>query len=445
MTGPSPIRAARDRHLLADVARRIGIHLDIDTGTVTVRCPLPSHGHPDRTPSLRLYLDGHRYYCFGCAAKGDVIQWAQDTQHISVAAAIRVLDAGRPLTNAWAGQALPTGVTGPRSTVSDKPGSSEPTGQADIPDPARTPAERVHAALCVAWDYYTSPSLHVRAAAYLTGRGIHVAVLEDHTGRPETGHTPARPDGLVRALRSRGFDDHEMVDAGLARRSPGGGQLSDFYRQRVLIPIRHDQQRIAGLIGRNIGDQQRWPKYKNPPRTAVYDKSVNLYQPLTAPTDPQGQVVIVEGTLDAMAITVAAIRAGQAHRFCPITQSGRELSSTQLNQILTMHPAGPVLGFDADVAGQESTARLAAAFAKTGRPPMVAVLPQGEDPASWLRREGVSGLRTWSRESYSERPSATSRAERARLRPLRTRSGRARLGSPDAAIDVPVSLEAMEI
>ena len=79
MKGPSPIQAALRRHRLAEVVRRTGVLLSTDTGSVTVRCPLPSHGHPDRTPSMRLYLDDDRYYCFGCAAKGDVIQWVRET------------------------------------------------------------------------------------------------------------------------------------------------------------------------------------------------------------------------------------------------------------------------------------------------------------------------------------------------------------------------------
>ena len=82
----------------------------------------------------------------------------------------------------------------------------------------------------------------------------------------------------------------------------------------MLIPIRDQQERLCGFVGRNIGDD-RWPKYKNPPRTATFDKSVNLYQPLPSPTaGSRGQVVVVEGTLDAMAIAVAAVRSGTAGR-----------------------------------------------------------------------------------------------------------------------------------
>jgi len=213
--------------------------------------------------------------------------------------------------------------------------------------------------------------------------------------QPEAGHTPAKADGLVGALRARGFSDDELVDAGLAHRYPDSDPVSDFYRQPVLIPIRDDQQRVVGIIGRNVGDQQRWAKYKNPPRTTVYDKSVNLYQPLPPPADPQGQVIVVEGTLDAMAIAIAAIRTGRPDLFCPVTQSGRELSDTQVRRIITLHASRPVLGFDGDSAGRDSSARYEQAFCALGRQVLVSTLPAPHDPASWLAVHGDAGLDAW--------------------------------------------------
>jgi DNA primase len=396
---PSPIEAARARHTLAEVARRTGVAVSADSGSVTVRCPMPSHVHPDRTPSMRLYLDDGHYYCFGCAAKGDVVQWVRETERVGITEAIRVLDSDAPLTNAWAGQLAAPGATSrPQPASSATVGVSEPVSQAESPDLPRTPPERVDAALHAAWDYYSYGPLHARAVAYLATRGIEVGVLEAHTGRAETGHTPAKADGLVVALRAKGFSNDALVDAGLAHRRLGGGPVTDFYRQRVLIPIRDDHGRIAGLIGRNIGDPEKWPKYKNPSRTCCYDKSVNLYQPLPAPADRAGQVVVVEGTLDAIAIAVAAIRGGQTDRFCPVTQSGRELSPAQMARVLALHPSPPVLGFDGDPAGQDSACRHALAAARQGRAAAVTVLPGDHDPASWLSEQGDEGLRAWIRD-----------------------------------------------
>jgi DNA primase len=270
----------------------------------------------------------------------------------------------------------------------------ETSGQADYPNLFRTPATRVFDALAAAWAYYSSDPLHERGAAYLAGRGIDVAVLEAHTGRDEVGHTPASPCGLVTAMRVRGFADDDLVDAGLAHRG-ADGHIADFYRQRVLIPIRDQESRICGLVGRNVGDE-RWAKYKNPPRTQAYDKSVNLYQPLPAPTAGRwGQVIVVEGTFDAMAIAVAAVRSGRAGQFCPVTQSGRELSVVQLERAVFLHSGPLVFGFDGDAAGRESARRHAAAAACLGPAVSVTILPGDHDPASWLAERGANGLRAW--------------------------------------------------
>jgi DNA primase len=375
----SPIAAVKQHHRLADIAGRTGLYLPATAGTLTVRCPMPAHGHPDRTPSMRLYLDDDRYYCFGCGSKGDVIQWVQDAEGLDVAGALRTIDERRRIANAWAGQ-TPTH------------GHHRAPGPTEGPDPGRTAPARVRAVLAAAWDLATSSPLHHAGAVYVNRRGIHVDVLEAFTGRAEVGHTPARPDGMVRALQADGFDDDELVDAGLAIRRADRDAISDFYRHRVLLPIRNPDGQVCGLVGRNVGDP-RFPKYKNPPLTVTYDKSINLYQPLPTPTHPAGRVVVVEGTLDALAIATTAIRAGIADRVCPLTQSGRELSSAQLDWVLHVHPNPPTIAFDADPAGRESTVRMAAAAQQRGAAVQIARLPEGQDPASWLATQGSRSLR----------------------------------------------------
>jgi DNA primase len=402
MTGrPSPIEAARARHHLGDVASRTGIWLPATSGRVTVRCPMPAHGHPDHTPSLRLFLDDGTWYCFGCSDRaGDVVQWVEQTEGVGWRQAIEILDSGKRLTDAWAS-----------ADPCFRLGSGSRSTTFEGPDLQRTPADRVQQALNTAWQFATTGPLHARAVAYLAGRDINVALLEDHNLRPEAGCTPDHGPSLVeRLLQGDGFAPDELVDAGLAHRYPDG-RLGDFYRQRVLLPIRGDRSDVIGLVGRNLGDP-RWPKYKNPPRTVIYDKSVNLYQPLPPPRGPNGRVVVVEGTLDAMAIAVAAIRNGAAHQFCPVTQSGRELSAAQVQHVLRLHPGPLLISFDGDAAGKDSNRRLATAVLARSRNAIVVDLPADADPASWLAERGPSGLRAWagrSRPACSSDPCAPAR------------------------------------
>jgi DNA primase len=312
----SPIEAARSRHPLADVVARTGITIPAGRGPlVTVRCPMPAHGHPDRTPSMRLDLQRERWWCFACSPTdtdgtpkaGDVIDWVSRTEGVDWRGAIEILDSRRPLTNAWAG-----------APVYAQPHAGHMVGEAEPPNLGRTTTVRVQRALEAAWIFYTTGDLHHQGIRYLADRGIDVGMLERHNRRFEVGHTPARAGALVDWMRDRGFDDDELVDSGLAHRGPEGSFVSDFYRHRVLIPVRDTARNLSGFIGRNVGDS-RWPKYMNPPRTLRYDKSVDLYQPLPAPEQPAGRVVVVEGTLDAMAIAAAAIQVGRSDWHCPLT------------------------------------------------------------------------------------------------------------------------------
>jgi len=106
-------------------------------------------------------------------------------------------------------------------------------------------------------------------------------------------------------------------------------------------------------------------------------------------------VVVVEGTLDAVAIAVSAVRSGTAGQFCPVTQSGRELSTKQLEEAASLNDGPLVLAFDGDAAGRESARRHALAAVRLGRAVSVTTLPGDHDPASWLAERGARGLRAW--------------------------------------------------
>ncbi len=399
MTGISPIAAAKSRHSLAEVVSRTGLVVSAGSAkrVVTARCPMPAHGHYDSTPSLRLDFDQNRWWCFACSPSdtdgtpkaGDVIEWVMQTEQVTWRPAIDILDSGRPLTNAW--------TTG--GTPEYRPASSRRTVGFESPDPGRTPVGRVQHALESAWAFYTGNARHELGVSYLARRGVEVSYLELHNRSYEVGHTPPSRAGLVDWMRGKGFSDDELVDAGLASLD-SEGRVTDFYRDRVLLPVRDDQRQLAGFIGRNVG-APCWSKYKNPPRTARYDKSVDLYQPLDRPSRESGRVIVVEGTIDAMAIAVAAIRVGKSDEYCPLTQSGRELSNRQLRRVLALHPSPLIISFDADKAGRESTDRLSRTLTAAGRRAVVADLPDGQDPASWLESRGPRGLSAWDASSSS--------------------------------------------
>lgn len=387
---PPAIEAARQGHHLADVAERTGIVLPRRSGSVNVHCPFSDHGHHDRHPSLHLTLDEGLFHCFGCNLSGDVVEWVRRSEGVTWPEAIAILDSGRLLTNAWTSRHDPCAGAGYSKDVGRGRDRGADQSGRTLPDLDRTPVVQVFAALEAAWAHATSSRLHDRGASYLAGRCIDIAVIERFTGRSEIGHTPDGTSGLVTLLLRDGFIPDELVDAGLARRTDAG-LLTDFFRNRVLIPVRTVDDRICGFVGRNVGDD-RFPKYLNSPRTVAYDKSVELFQPLPAPSHPDGRVVVVEGTLDALAIAAAAIESGQAGRLCPVASSGTQLSVRQIQRVLGLHPLPPVVAFDGDTAGRETARRLARRSGDHGRMDVLAAMADGHDPASLLAARGAAVL-----------------------------------------------------
>ena len=370
----------RARHPLADVARRTGLDVPTSSGDYKVCCPMPDHDDPN--PSMVLHLRTDRFHCFGCGAHGDVIEWVHSIYRMSVSEAVRMLDAG--------GSFPP--ILSRSTDLPNTRASARPVSAAELPDLNRTSAERVREALAEAWSYYSYARLHDEGFNYLQSRGISVIDLEAELGRPVVGHTPHKsPDQLIARLKEKGFTDHELVDAGLARRTPGRPMI-DAFRDRAMLPVRDDAGDVVGFIGRYDGKRDDVPKYLNCAKTITYDKSVNLYRPSQHGLDPDAQVIVCEGTLDALAIAATASRVGLSAKFAPVVESGLAISDVQWETILAIHPGSIVLCADGDEAGRRANAQWAAELAKRGHDSVITFWPDGDDPASYLAKHGPTRL-----------------------------------------------------
>ncbi len=372
--------SVRARHPLADVARRTGLDVPTSSGDYKVCCPMPDHDDP--RPSMVLHLRTDRFHCFGCGAHGDAVEWVRSIYRVSVSEAVGMLDAGGSFPPILSRS---TGLPNTRA-------SARPVSGAELPDLNRTPSERVKAALAEAWRYYSYARLHDEGFNYLQSRGISVIDLEAELGRPVVGHTPHKsPDQLIVRLKEKGFTDNELVDAGLARRTPGRPMI-DAFRDRVMVPVRDDVGDVIGFIGRYDGTRGDVPKYLNCAKTITYDKSVNLYRPSQHVLDSDAQIIVCEGTLDALTIAATPASVGLSAKFAPVVESGLAISDVQWETILAVHPGSIVLCADGDEAGRRANAQWAAELAKRSRDSVVTFWPEGDDPASYLAKHGPAGL-----------------------------------------------------
>ena len=145
------------------------------------------------------------------------------------------------------------------------------------------------------------------------------------------------------------MDIGTLADCGLVTERDNGGYY-DRFRNRIMIPIRNADGKMAGF-GARILNPQDMPKFLNSPQTALFDKSRLLYglDQARKPIRLQDQVVIVEGYLDVVALH----QAGFTNAVSPM---GTALTEDHM-RILKRYTPRIILALDADAAGEKATMR----------------------------------------------------------------------------------------
>ena len=220
---------------------------------------------------------------------------------------------------------------------------------------------------------------------YLEHRGL-AAALEPGSGW-QIGYAPAGWTALVDHLRDAGYADTTLEASGLATRARTG-HLIDRFRDRMTLPILDEHDRAIAFVGRAHTDAgERTPKYLNSPTTAIYRKGDHL---LTASRRPgtARTPVIVEGPLDAIAVSIAS-----PDRHVPLAVCGTALTARHVELVSAIAggpPSPVVVATDADAAGQAAACTSYRLLARAGLVPWSADLPPGVDPAALLETRGGS-------------------------------------------------------
>jgi DNA primase catalytic core len=249
--------------------------------------------------------------------------------------------------------------------------------------------------------------LNTKAAAFYTDRYhdswapdyLRERLSTDLTADPRVspGYAPRGWTTLVDHLRTSGVTDTELLAAGLAQRARTGA-LIDRFRDRLVFPIHGADGTIVGFIARRnpsaADDGRAGPKYLNTPGTDLYTKGdhlLGLYESRSALA--AGAVpALVEGPLDALAITLAA-----DGRTVGVATLGTAITDRQAD-LLRPHiregNPGILVATDNDAAGQRAAERIFWQLTARGDDPRRLTLPDGLDPADVFHRDGVVALRT---------------------------------------------------
>lgn len=279
-------------------------------------CPF----HQEKTPSMSVDAARGLYYCHGCHASGDMFTFVQESQGLTFPEAMEVL-------------ASRAGIT-----LTRDPKAQQRRGE----------REKLVEAVRFAVDFYHRRLMKAddagHARSYLRSRGYDAESVSDF----KLGYAPAQRDALATELRSAGFPDKVVVDAGLGRRGRGG-TIFDELTDRLLFPINDIRGDPVGFGGRILGEGQ--PKYRNTPETLIYKKSKLLYglDRARSHIGRLGYAVVVEGYTDVISL----------HRMdlpVAVATCGTALGEDHFD-LLRRFTDRIVLCFDADTAGAGAALR----------------------------------------------------------------------------------------
>lgn len=320
--------------------------------------------------------DGHAFVledniltgnCFGCGAGGDVIKFVMEMDGL--------------------------GFTETVERLADKSGVQLRYEEGDAPfqrsEGSMRP--RLLAANAAAEQFYAE-QLHgpsgQAARQFLDERGFDA----EAAARFGIGFSPRGGEDLFRHLKGRGYTDKELLASGLVREGRG---FYDFFRGRVMWPIREANGDTIGFGARRIFDDDRIAaKYLNTGETPVYKKSRVLYglDLARAEIGRSSQAVIVEGYTDVMACHLAGVTTAVAS--CG-TAFGDEHAKV-VRRLLKDHDEfrGEVIfTFDGDAAGQAAALKAFQGDQVFAGQTYVAVEPSGLDPCDLRLKEGDAAVR----------------------------------------------------
>ena len=272
-----------------DVVDEVGLVVALRKSGKSLQGHCPFHN--ERTPSFHVFPESQTWRCFGCQEGGDVFTFVEKQQGVDFPEALRYL-------------AEKAGVS--------LEAYSSPNPERERETNALKERLRKLNEDAVLWFHQMllRSKEAAEARAYLQSRGVSSESVIAFS----LGYAPDHWDALSGYLLGQGYTEQELVDGGLARtremakvgssvRVSGeeqGGGVYDYFRGRIIFPIRDMRGRVIGFGGRALGDGQ--PKYLNSPQTLLFEKNSVLYA-LDMARDAiklAKQVVIVEGYVDAV-------------------------------------------------------------------------------------------------------------------------------------------------
>lgn len=318
-------------------------------------CPF----HDEKSPSFTVSQDKQFYHCFGCGAHGNVISFLMEFDRLEFPEAIEEL-------------AQYHSIEVPREKGGAPPPSAEQKQQKENDYELMEKVTK-----------YFAQQLRVhpdkdKAVNYLKNRGLSGEIVKAF----DMGYAPPEWDSVLKTFGISPVYQEQLLDLKLITENDNRRRF-DFFRDRIMFPIRDKRGRVIGFGGRVLEDGG--PKYLNSPETRIFHKGHELYGFYQAKQAHRNlpRVMIVEGYMDVVAL-------GQFGIDYAVASLGTATTPEHI-QMLFRATSEVVCCYDGDRAGREAAWRAlenALPFLKDGVEMKFLFLPDGEDPDTLVRKIG---------------------------------------------------------
>lgn len=361
MISPASIQEVMNRADIVDVVGQF-VRLKKRGTNYIANCPF----HNEKTPSFNVSPAKGIYKCFGCGKAGNVVTFIQDHEKLTYPESIR-----------WLADFY-------KITLQETERTPEQQQQQLAEEALRILNE-------FAANYFHDTLLNTEEGqligmSYFKQRGFRKEIIE----RFRLGYNPEQSDAIYRAAISKGYSADMLERAGLAKNR--NGIYHDVYRGRVIFPIQSMTGRILGFGARILKSNEKAPKYINTPENEIYIKSkvlYGMYQSRQA-IGKQDECLLVEGYTDVISLHQGGVEN-------VVSSSGTSLTEDQLRLIGQLTKNLTIL-YDGDSAGIKAALRgLDMALAQSFNVQLV-LLPQGEDPDSFVQKSGAARFHEYVKE-----------------------------------------------
>ena len=313
--------------------------------TCTGLCPF----HTEKTPSFVVYPETQSFYCFGCGAGGDVITFIKKISNLEYVEAVKLLASrvGMPMPN-----------------EEDKAGEMRRKVLAINRDAARYFYDQLNK---------PTPEAALAREYWRKRRGLS----DDTIRRFGLGYAPDSYSDLLHYLKGRGYNEEELLESGLVRRSEKGN-LYNLFRHRMITPIIDPRGNVIAFGGRVLDDSK--PKYINSPETVVYKKSRTLFALNIAKRSTSRRYILCEGYMDVISMHQAGFDTA-------VCACGTALTPEQV-KLIGEYADEVILSYDSDEAGQKAAARSLELFAPSPARVSVLNIPGAKDPDEFIKKFG---------------------------------------------------------